>query len=100
MKMLENYLHQGIAARNFERKFQLADHIEITGAQLANGLLHIDLAREIPEAMKPKTIPINEGKGRLMDVSRENKIELFCRSDVNKIEEIKKAIAAGPVPDA
>ena len=66
-----NYLHQGIAARNFERKFQLADHIEITGAQLENGLLHIDLAREIPEAMKPKTIPINEGKWRLMDVSRE-----------------------------
>ena len=67
-----NYLHQGIAARNFERKFQLADHIEITGAQLENGLLHIDLAREIPEAMKPKTIPIKEGKGRLMDVSRED----------------------------
>ena len=66
-----NYLHQGIAARNFERKFQLADHIEITGAQLENGLLHIDLAREIPEAMKPKTIPIKEGKGRLMDVSSE-----------------------------
>ena len=67
-----NYLHQGIAARNFERKFQLADHIEITGAQLENGLLHIDLAREIPEAMKPKTIPIKEGKGRLVDVSRED----------------------------
>ena len=67
-----NYLHQGIAARNFERKFQLADHIEITGAQLENGLLHIDLARELPEAMKPKTIPIKEGKGRLVDVSREN----------------------------
>ena len=54
MKMLEIIFHQGIAARNFERKFQLADHIEITGAQLENGLLHIDLAREIPEAMKPK----------------------------------------------
>ena len=67
-----NYLHQGIAARNFERKFQLADHIEITGAQLENGLLHIELAREIPEAMKPKTIPIKEGKGRLVDVSRED----------------------------
>ena len=66
-----NYLHQGIAARNFERKFQLADHIKITGAQLENGLLHIDLAREIPEAMKPKTIPIKEGKGRLVDVSKE-----------------------------
>ena len=67
-----NFLHQGIAARNFERKFQLADHIEITGAQLENGLLHIELAREIPEAMKPKTIPIKEGKGRLVDVSRED----------------------------
>ena len=66
-----NYLHQGIAGRNFERKFQLADHIEITGAQLENGLLYIDLAREIPEAMKPKTIPIKESKGRLMNVSRE-----------------------------
>ena len=66
-----NYLHQGIAARNFERKFQLADHIEITGAQLENGLLHIDLAREIPEAMKPKTIPILDSKGRLRDVSKE-----------------------------
>ena len=66
-----NYLHQGIAGRNFERKFQLADHIEITGAQLENGLLHIDLAREIPEAMKPKTIPILDSKGRLRDVSKE-----------------------------
>ena len=64
-----NFLHQGIAGRNFERKFQLADHIEIVGAQLANGLLHIDLAREIPEAMKPKTIPITEGKSRLFGVS-------------------------------
>ena len=67
-----NYLHQGIAGRNFERKFQLADHIEIIGAQLENGLLHIDLAREIPEAMKPKNIPITEGKRRLMDVSKED----------------------------
>ena len=66
-----NYLHQGIAASNLERKFQLAEHIELTGAQLENGLLHIDLAREIPEAMKPKSIPINDGKGRLMYVSRE-----------------------------
>ena len=69
-----NYLHQGIAARNFERKFQLADHIEITGAQLENGLLHIDLAREIPEAMKPKTIPILDSKGRLRDVSKEGAV--------------------------
>lgn len=54
-----NYLHQGIAARNFERRFQLADHVEVVGANLANGLLHIDLVRVIPEAMRPKQIPIN-----------------------------------------
>ena len=63
-----NYLHQGIAARNFERRFQLADHIEVTGARLENGLLHIDLVREIPEAMKPKQIPIGNGHGKLIDV--------------------------------
>ena len=53
------YLHQGIATRTFERKFNLADHVEVTGAQLNNGLLAISLVREIPEAMKPKTIAIN-----------------------------------------
>lgn len=63
------YLHQGIAARNFERRFQLADHIEVTGARLENGLLHIDLVREIPEAMKPKQIPIGNGNGKLIDVN-------------------------------
>jgi molecular chaperone IbpA len=51
-------LYQGIAARNFERKFQLADHVQVKGAMLENGLLHIDLVREIPEAMKPRAIPI------------------------------------------
>lgn len=55
------YLHQGIATRAFERKFSLADHVEVTGAQLTNGLLNISLVREIPEAMKPKTIAINSG---------------------------------------
>lgn len=53
------YLHQGIAERNFKRQFRLADHVKVTGASLSNGLLHIDLAREIPEAMKPRQIPIN-----------------------------------------
>lgn len=53
------YLHQGIATRDFERKFQLADHVEVTTAKFENGLLHIDLVREIPEAMKPRTIAIN-----------------------------------------
>lgn len=53
------YLHQGIATRAFERKFSLADHVEVTGAQLNNGLLSIGLVKEIPEAMKPKSIAIN-----------------------------------------
>jgi len=50
------YLHRGIAGRAFERRFQLADHIEVTGARMDNGLLHIELMREIPEALKPRTI--------------------------------------------
>jgi len=54
----KNFLHHGIAERNFERKFQLADHVRVTGAQLLNGLLHIELLREIPEAIKPRKIAI------------------------------------------
>ncbi|HSI40395.1 MAG TPA: Hsp20 family protein [Xanthobacteraceae bacterium] len=54
-------LYQGIAARAFERRFQIADHVEIRGASLENGLLHVDLVREIPEAMKPRSIPIRTG---------------------------------------
>ncbi len=53
-----NFLHRGIAARNFERRFNLADHVEVTGASLENGLLHVDLKRELPEAMKPRRIAI------------------------------------------
>lgn len=51
-------LYRGIAGRSFERQFQLADYVEVTGATLENGLLHIDLARRIPEAMKPRTIAV------------------------------------------
>lgn len=51
-------LYRGIAGRSFERRFQLADHVEVKGASLENGLLHVDLVREIPEAMKPRTITI------------------------------------------
>lgn len=54
-------LFQGIASRSFERRFQLADHVEVTGAALEHGLLHIDLKREIPEAMKPRKIEIKNG---------------------------------------
>lgn len=53
------FLHQGIASRAFERRFQLADHVEVKGAGMENGLLHISLKREIPEAMKPRSIPVN-----------------------------------------
>ena len=53
------YLHQGIAERNFKRQFKLADHVKVVSASLTNGLLHVELAREIPEAMKPRSIPIN-----------------------------------------
>jgi len=63
-------LHRGIAARAFERRFQLADHVEVKGAVLENGLLHVDLVRQIPEAMKPRQIPITNGKsakGQIVD---------------------------------
>lgn len=55
-------LYQGIAARAFERVFQLADFVQVKGAALENGLLHVDLVREIPEAKKPRQIPINGSK--------------------------------------
>ena len=60
------FLHQGIAERNFERKFQLGEHVKVIGAFMENGLLHIDLQREIPEALKPRKIAIN-GKSLLND---------------------------------
>lgn len=54
-------LHQGIAGRGFERRFQLADYVEVSGAELANGLLHVSLKREVPEALKPRQIAITSG---------------------------------------
>lgn len=56
-------LYRGIASRAFERRFQLADHVEVKGASLENGLLHIDLAREIPEEKKSRQIPIGKADG-------------------------------------
>ena len=67
-----NYLHKGIAARNFERRFQLADHVEVTTARMAHGLLYIDLVREIPEAMKPKKITIGSEQAALIDINKQN----------------------------
>ncbi len=58
-----HYLHRGIAQRAFERRFQLADHVEVKGADLRDGLLHIELQRNIPERMKPRLIPIGSDSG-------------------------------------
>ena len=66
------YLYQGIANRTFERKFNLADYVEVTGADLSNGLLTISLKKEIPEAMKPKTIAINQD-GNVLEHKAEEK---------------------------
>ncbi|MEM6971495.1 MAG: Hsp20 family protein [Pseudomonadota bacterium] len=55
---VRTYLHRGIAERGFERRFQLADHVRVEAADLENGLLHIDLKREVPEALRPRTISI------------------------------------------
>ena len=55
------YLHRGIAARSFERRFQLADHVEVKGADVKDGLLHIDLVRNVPERLKPRAITIGNG---------------------------------------
>ena len=62
------YLHRGIATRSFERRFNLADHVKVVGASMENGLLHIDLEREIPEAMKPRNIEIGKPSARLLEV--------------------------------
>ncbi|HMN51541.1 MAG: Hsp20 family protein [Xanthobacteraceae bacterium] len=60
-------LYQGIAARSFERRFQLADHVEVTGASVENGLLHVDLVRRIPEAKKPRQIPIGTASAQTIE---------------------------------
>ena len=60
----------GIAKRAFERRFQLADHMQVTGASLENGLLHVDLVREIPEAKKPRQIPINGRSAQVIEAKK------------------------------
>jgi molecular chaperone IbpA len=60
-------LYQGIAARTFERVFQLAEHVEVKGAALENGLLHVDLVRQVPEAMKPRRIVIGNSTPKVID---------------------------------
>lgn len=68
------FLYRGIATRSFQRRFNLADHVRVTGAKLENGLLHIFLERELPEAMKPRTIEIETGSGhKLLGEAKRNK---------------------------
>ncbi len=62
------YLHRGIATRAFDRRFHLADHVRVTGASHADGMLHIDLTREVPEALKPRRIAIETSDARHADV--------------------------------
>ena len=61
------YLHRGIANRSFERSFQLADYVRVEGAEIVNGLLHVDLVREIPEANKPRKIEIKSADSNLLE---------------------------------
>ena len=64
-----NFLHVGIATRAFERRFELADFVRVTAAELRDGLLSIDLVREIPEAMKPRKIDIGSGEAESLDAA-------------------------------
>jgi len=61
------FLYRGIAGRAFERRFQLADHIKVNGASLVNGLLHVDLVREVPEAKRPRQIKIEAGAAKTLE---------------------------------
>ncbi|HVX37908.1 MAG TPA: Hsp20 family protein [Hyphomicrobium sp.] len=63
----KTYLHRGIAARAFERRFQLADHVDVIGARFENGLLHVDLVRNVPESKKPRTIAIGAAETKHLE---------------------------------
>ena len=65
----KTYLHRGIATRAFDRKFHLADHVRATGASHADGMLHIDLIREVPEALKPRRIEIQSKAPLLVEAA-------------------------------
>ncbi|MCJ8333988.1 MAG: Hsp20 family protein [Epibacterium sp.] len=67
-KAEKTYLHRGIATRAFERRFTLADHVRVVGASHENGMLHIDLAREVPEALKPRRIEISSARPKTAEI--------------------------------
>lgn len=77
------FLYRGIATRSFERRFQLADHVRVVSAKLENGLLHIELQRELPEKMKPRRIEIGEGRSTL-DATSESSRSTRIESDESK----------------
>ncbi len=81
-----NYVYRGIANRSFERRFALADHIQVRGADLKDGLLAIELVREIPEAMKPRRIEINGGSSHTIEARAEN--------DAQQPQEERQSVAA------
>ncbi len=70
----KTYLHRGIATRAFSRRFQLADHVKVMGASHENGMLHIDLTREVPEALKPRRIEISKAPKIEQDVIEADKV--------------------------
>jgi len=86
-EQVRTYLHQGIAARSFERRFQLADHVQVQSANYENGLLHVDLQRIIPEAMKPRNIPIG-------DSSTQDKLTHVTPSTAANTETSENIVAA------
>lgn len=66
-----SFLYRGIAGRSFKRSFQLADHVKVKGAELENGLLHVDLVREIPEEAKPRSIEIRSAQPRQIEAEKQ-----------------------------
>ncbi len=68
------FLHRGIATRAFERRFQLADHVEVTGADMKDGLLHVDLVRNVPERLKPRTISIGNGAPKQIEAQAQSSV--------------------------
>ena len=69
------FLHRGIATRAFERKFALADHVRVTGASHVDGMLHIELVREVPEALKPRKIEISKSAAQTLEAEEVKKLD-------------------------
>lgn len=67
----KNFLYRGIAGRNFERRFQLADFVQVTGANMKNGLLHVELQREVPEASKPRKISVTADDSGAAEITKD-----------------------------